>query len=205
MSEPAVPPDASTGSAAAEPRVLRLNDPQTMRALAHPLRMKILGRLRTEGPATATTLASELGAIVPLVSYHLRQLARFGIVEEAPELARNARERPWRSSHDRTSWSSADFRDTPERMAADDALMREVYRRYAEQLDRFLDETPSWSEEWLRAASSSDLTLRLSPAQLEALREAMWELVERAARTDPGDSAEHVRVILHAFPIRRLV
>jgi DNA-binding transcriptional ArsR family regulator len=190
---------------AAEPRVLRLNDPQTMRALAHPLRMKILGRLRMEGPATATTLASEVNAIVPLVSYHLRQLARFGVVEEAPELARNARERPWRSSHDRTSWSSADFRDTPERMAADDALMREVYRRYAEQLDQFLDESQSWSAEWLRAATSSDLTIRLSPEQLTELREAMWELVERYARVEPGDGAERIRVILHAFPFRGAV
>ena len=52
-----------------------------------------------------------------MASYHLRQLASHGFIEEAPELAEDGKQRWWRASHERTSWSTVEFLDTPERVA----------------------------------------------------------------------------------------
>ena len=65
----------------------RITEPREMRALAHPLRLRLIGLLRVEGPATATALADTVGESPALVSYHLRQLDAYNFVEEAPELA----------------------------------------------------------------------------------------------------------------------
>ncbi len=192
-------PDAA---APVEPRTLELDDPRAMRALAHPIRMKLLGHLRVDGPATATTLSDALDEPVPLLSYHLRQLARHGFIEEAPELARDGRERWWRSSHERTKWSTADFLDSPERMAAEGALMRSVLERYVAGIQRWREEASAWDPEWVRAATSGDLVLRLSPAQLSALKTELWALLERWSEEEPEEGAERVHVILHAFPFR---
>ena len=72
--------------------------PRKLRALAHPLRVRMIGLLRTEGPATATTLAKRLGESTGATSYHLRQLAAYGLIEEDPERHGHGRERWWRSA-----------------------------------------------------------------------------------------------------------
>jgi DNA-binding transcriptional ArsR family regulator len=69
-------------------------DLDALRLLAHPLRRRIERELR-RGPVTATTLARALGESTGLTSYHLRELAKHGFVEEVPELA-HGRERWWR-------------------------------------------------------------------------------------------------------------
>ena len=83
----------------AGPRELRLTEVGAMRAMAHPLRMRILGSLRIDGPATSAMLARRLDTDSGQTSHHLRQLARFGFVVEAPELGKGShgRERWWRA------------------------------------------------------------------------------------------------------------
>lgn len=73
-----------------------ITDPAALRALAHPLRQRILRALAEKGPATATALGAQLGQNTGATSYHLRQLAEHGFIEEAPELAKG-KERWWRS------------------------------------------------------------------------------------------------------------
>src|SRR5690242_9301861 len=73
---------------------LELTDPRAMRALAHPVRLAILGQLRRHGPATATALAPDVGATPSVTSWHLRHLARFGLVRDA-EPSGDRRERRW--------------------------------------------------------------------------------------------------------------
>ena len=68
----------------------RVHDPSVLRALAHPLRGRLLGLLRTEGPSTATRLGQQLGESSGATSYHLRQLEAYGFVGEA---RREGRER----------------------------------------------------------------------------------------------------------------
>ncbi len=72
--------------------------PQQLRALTHPVRLRMLGILRTEGPATATVLAQRLGLNTGATSYHLRQLAQHGFIDDDAERG-NGRERWWRAAH----------------------------------------------------------------------------------------------------------
>src|SRR6187401_1254603 len=90
-----------------------------LRALAHPLRQRLLGTLRLDGPATATELAVRLGTNSGATSYHLRQLADVGLVEDDPERS-TGRDRAWRAAHDMTSWHSTDYDDDPDGRAAED-------------------------------------------------------------------------------------
>ena len=85
--------------------------------LAHPLRMRLLGALRVNGPATATTLAELLGTNTGATSYHLRQLAEVGLVAEDPDRG-TGRQRWWRAAHDVTNWEPTDFDDDPDARAA---------------------------------------------------------------------------------------
>jgi DNA-binding transcriptional ArsR family regulator len=174
-----------------------------MRALTHPIRLQILGRLRADGPATATALAARLGISVPLVSYHLRQLGETGFIEEAPELARDERERPWRSSHDQTSWSTVEFLDTPERIAAQAAFTREIVRAYAQDMERFLDEAPTWPPEWVDASEMSDYLLDLTPEELRHLRAELTEVIGRYRDRGRGEGREQVHAIVNLLPRHR--
>src|ERR1700683_4857459 len=85
--------------------VSRLTDPRALRAYAHPVRLKLVSLLRTEGPLTATRAAELLGESSGTCSFHLRQLAKYGLVEEAG--GGTGREKPWRATALSTSWEAA--------------------------------------------------------------------------------------------------
>ena len=80
---------------AEEPR--RLQDPRVLRALAHPARSRILDELHASGPLRATDVARLLDVPANQASFHLRQLAKYGLIEPAPELAKDGRDRVWRT------------------------------------------------------------------------------------------------------------
>jgi DNA-binding transcriptional ArsR family regulator len=181
-------------------KVKKLDDPRTLRALAHPLRLRLLGALRSDGPATVTTLASEVDEAIPLVSYHLRQLADHGFIEQAPDLAKDRRETWWRSSHDFTSWSVTDFLDTPERLDAVGVLQREILRRHVARIEQFLEHTQNWDEEWLTASEMSDVRIKLTPSELTAMKADLWEVIERWREREPSPGAGPADLILYAFP-----
>ena len=75
-----------------------LSDPRVLRAIAHPVRTRILDELSASGPVRAADVARELGIPANQASFHLRQLAKYGLVEEAPEEARDKRDRVWRAT-----------------------------------------------------------------------------------------------------------
>src|ERR1700734_1146574 len=75
---------------------VKLTDPETMRALAHPARIALWQHLLLEGPAPATECAPVAELSPSACSYHLRQLARYGFVEQDQAAAANGRGRPWR-------------------------------------------------------------------------------------------------------------
>src|SRR5689334_9036883 len=79
---------------------MQVNTPEALRALAHPLRQKILYRLELDGHGRAADLAQALDEAANSISFHLRTLARAGLVVEAPELARDKRDRVWRNAAD---------------------------------------------------------------------------------------------------------
>ncbi|WP_353813324.1 helix-turn-helix domain-containing protein [Agromyces sp. SYSU T00266] len=181
---------------------VRLHDPGPMRAMAHPMRLRIIGLLRMEGPATVGMLAATTGESAGSVSYHMATLAKHGFVEEAPELARDRRERWWRAAHEMTSWDAVEFLDDPARHAASEALRRTVLESYHRELLAALDAEATLEPEWIASSDSSDgaahLTLeefRELAAELAAVREKWW-----ARRREPADGTRLVRWITHVFP-----
>ena len=79
----------------------RVTDPKAVAAITHPLRMRLLGELSRRGSARVVDLAAAVGEPANSVSFHLRQLARYGLIEEDPDRAENGRERWWRQTSDR--------------------------------------------------------------------------------------------------------
>jgi DNA-binding transcriptional ArsR family regulator len=189
--------------AMADERTYTLEDPEALRALAHPLRGRLLAALRMDGPATASELARRYGESSGATSYHLRMLARYGFVEDDPA-PRAGRERWWRAAHELTEWSPATFLDAePGEGEAARQFMRRVVADYARWQARWIDELESWDSEWRDASELSDLGLRLTPAQLKALREELLATIFRYRDAGPaGDGAERVMVLVQAFPQR---
>jgi DNA-binding transcriptional ArsR family regulator len=186
----------------ARPDTLYVSDVATLKAVAHPLRVRLLGALRVDGPATASQLARRFGESSGSTSYHLRQLARFGYVEEDPEQP-NARDRRWRAAHRYTSWSDADLAADPEGAEAS-RWMRERQRSFAARnAQAFEDARPSWSQEWLRAAGQHDVIVRLTPESLARLGQQITLLAEEYAEHDAtAPDAEQVALYFAGFPIR---
>ena len=174
-------------------------DATTLRGLAHPLRVRILGLLREHGPATATTLAQRLGQSTGATSYHLRILATYGFVVDDPE--RNVgRERWWKAAHKSTTLDINPAVAPPET----EGYLRAVAAQYADRVERFLDEMASLPPAWGDACTISDVPLRLTPQEAAALHEEMFALLGRYRRDDRDarrpDGTERVVVQFQILP-----
>src|SRR6188768_2154792 len=143
-------------------------DGKQIRVLAHPLRARLLARLRLDGPATATKLAESLGTNTGATSYHLRQLADVGLVEEDEEAGRG-RERWWRAAHDMSSWQRDTFAGDPDATAAADWLDSFALQRFTARAEAWQQARPHAPAAWRTAAGFSDYILTLGSAQLDAL------------------------------------
>jgi DNA-binding transcriptional ArsR family regulator len=185
----------------------RVDNLATLRALTHPLRTRLLGALRADGPATASELGRRFDESSGATSYHLRQLARYGFVvgdDEQP----SRREKRWRAAHELSSWDVADFMDDPASRSALRVLDRERIRWMVDRLQEWYAERPDWPREWVSAAQDSDITIRLRPDDLAELSRELWDVVARhAEQQQPDDDvgAERVVVYLHAFPTKDVV
>jgi predicted ArsR family transcriptional regulator len=198
----------------AKPMRVKHLDPQSVRALAHPLRVRLLGSLRFDGPGTASILGERLGESSGATSYHLRVLADHGFIEEDTSRGRG-RERWWRSAHDATSWRPEQFRGDPDAEAAEQWLSGFVARQGMEWLDGWLERRPSADPAWVNASAESDYRLQMTPRELRAMVDELHAVIRRhdqaaedsraAAPAGTGDAdgepeARGVRVLLYAFP-----
>lgn len=185
------------------PRSVKRLDGPSLKALAHPLRARLVGSLRDQGPATATQLAHRLGENSGATSYHLRVLAQHGFVEDDPDTPGAGRERFWRASHTGTSWRSAQFQDEPDEREADAWLFGFHTRQTIEWLDDWEQRRDKIEPAWLDALDQSDYRLRATPARMRALSAELHEVVQRhlaeadAEADAPG--AEECRMVLWAF------
>jgi predicted ArsR family transcriptional regulator len=176
-----------------------VDDPAALHALAHPLRLQLLERLTVSGPATATALARSLGQNTGATSYHLRQLERFGFVEEDTDRG-HGRERWWRYVPGDVRFAPSASPSTELRAAADELL-----RHQLAQAERTLAEylrTRDRHRDWDAAAMFSHSTMHLTKAELAEFGEALVELVSRYWRPPearPAD-ARPVAAQLYAFP-----
>ena len=154
--------------------VTRLTDPRALRAYAHPVRMALVGLLRTEGPLTATRAAELLGESSGTASFHLRQLAKYGLVEEAG--GGTGREKPWRATTTSTAWDPAP--GTPEMAAATGLLQTVIAEGYFGQLMRWLEASPTEPAEWQQAAMLGDRILYVTAEELADLGRRMREIAD---------------------------
>ncbi|MBN0045860.1 helix-turn-helix transcriptional regulator [Streptomyces actuosus] len=185
-------------------RKRRRLDARSLRGLAHPLRMQLLDTLRVHGPATASQLGKRLGESSGATSYHLRQLASHGFVEDAPEHGKG-RERWWRAVDQGLVFDSADFQGAgPEVRAMTEAFLHEIAGTHARELSAWLGTRDAWSDGWARASDMSDATLRLTPELAAELVHEMHALIDgyRNRVTGPDRAGtEQVRIHTHLFPI----
>jgi DNA-binding transcriptional ArsR family regulator len=187
------------------PRFFELDD-ASVQLLAHPLRLRLLALLRHEGPATATRLAERVGESSGVTSYHLRKLATAGFIEEDPNRG-TRRDRWWRSAHEATKVSPADFLGDPAAHRASVTIRREIYRWQQRLIDQWLAEEAGWDKAWVDAAGASDWLLRLTPAQTKALHEDILAVIRRYNDNEaPEDDREAERVVWfqHLIPVREL-
>ncbi|MFE1549231.1 ArsR/SmtB family transcription factor [Streptomyces sp. NPDC058718] len=185
----------------------RITDLGTLKAISHPLRMRLYRALFVARTATASQLADQVDEAVSLVSYHLRKLADHGLIEEAETQSADGRERWWQTSTYGVEIRDEDVRGTPELAAASDALGRTMNEQRTELHRRFLDERLTWSEAWRSASVSSEWLPRLTAEELAALGkelDALCEKYDKKARAAEAagetEGRENVAIHLHAFP-----
>jgi DNA-binding transcriptional ArsR family regulator len=195
----------------AVPDIQWVTDPDVLKALTHPLRRRIFRLLVQLGPATITLLAEHTGADPGQLSFHVRELAKRGFVEEVPELARDRRERWWRAKRGAWGWSSP-FSDDPAAQAVADTADRLMVTEEFERLRAYAAGKDSFGPDWVEAACASNSHFRLTPAELSELTSELIDVLRRwsdvgrvdSARPDsrPDDGRESVFLFLHAFPER---
>ncbi|MFJ4929990.1 ArsR/SmtB family transcription factor [Streptomyces sp. NPDC088736] len=178
-------------------------DAKGLRALAHPVRVQLVGLLRKYGPSTATRLAERLGVNSGTASYHLRQLGAAGFVEEDTERG-NARERWWRSVHQRTELNDPELAEREPEAAL--AYLQSVAAAYTLRTQRAVNELQTMPRTWRDTFDMSDWALRLTPEEAASLREELQAVIARyredtpEAAGDAPDGAERVAVITHLVP-----
>jgi DNA-binding transcriptional ArsR family regulator len=163
---------------------IRVTDPKALRALAHPIRLSLMAMLRSQGPLTATKAGELLGESSASTSFHLRQLAKYGLVEEAG--GGQGRERPWRAT--KLFTDVPDITEDP-KVAAASALTRGVVADYYfSSVKRWLAVREEEPEEWQRAAWFGDTMLYLTADELADLGEQFTELIDQYLDrlTDPS-------------------
>ncbi len=193
------------------PDIQWITDPDVLKALTHPLRRRIFRLLVQLGPATITVLAEHTGADPGQLSFHVRELAKRGFVEEVPELARDRRERWWRAVRGPRGWSSH-FSDDPAAQAVADTADQLMVAEEFERLHAYKAAKDSFGPDWIEAAFASDSHFRLNPAELSQLTSELVDVLRRwsdvggvdSARQDSrrDDGRESVFLFLHAFPER---
>lgn len=166
-----------------------LRDPRTLRALSHPVRLRILDHLATYGPATATELADRIGESAANCSWHLRQLAQHGFIEEAG--GGTGRQRPWRlviqSSH-----VPNPEQPEPEYVNARDALLEVLMDRELEAWQAWRTARNTEPEQWRTAGFDVNMNhIWLTAEELAAFKKELYDLVDQrlTARLDRIDPA----------------
>ena len=196
-SEEAGPPDRDVNAGQ-----LELTDPAVMRALAHPLRWAILENLLHAGTLTATQAGELLGETPANCAFHLRTLARYGLVEEAG--GGKGRERPWRRVN--RGFNLGIRHDDPQAAAAADVLDEFWTSRSLGRANTALRRKRSWPAEWLGTLGESQAITYLTPAEAEELQHQFLALLRRFRdrADDPSarpDGAMPVEYVVLSYPL----
>jgi DNA-binding transcriptional ArsR family regulator len=194
--------DTGETAPAAASATRELSDPRAMRALAHPVRLSLLDALSIRGPLTATEAGEAIGESPTTCSFHLRQLAKYGFVEEAGRGA--GRRRPWRLAHIGLHFTDvhADA-GTATAAATLDGVMRE---RHIGRMRAGMEARARQPREWQEVTGSSQFLLHVTPEELAHLDEEVTKLLthHRDRLADPASRpvrAVPVEVLLFAYRV----
>ena len=179
-----------------------LTDLKAIAAMSHPLRRRLMDILTVDGPATASMLAGRTDQAVGNISHHMRTLADCELVEEAPELARDKRERWWRLVSTSVRWSTANLPDGPATEVIENAAMRSNLDRqlgYVEQWNTADEQAKTF---WRTGPFSTSHWLRVSEAELAEFAEEVVALFDRwSERAVPADGVDRRTVFAFAHGV----
>jgi DNA-binding transcriptional ArsR family regulator len=185
----------------------RVLDAGALRALAHPLRVKIYDILSQYGPHTASSLAERLGESSGSTSYHLRALAKHYLIQEVVGRG-TGRERWWERPIGGVSFANPEAMKTPSGKAATQIVMGEFFRLRQEQLMYFIDRGLAGEDlSWEEGSMISTATARLTPSQSKELNLKIMALIDDAVDTYRNQSGEDVRPVTiraDVFPLPEL-
>lgn len=187
--------------AQSRPPIATIRDPQVLRALAHPLRGRLLGLLRLDGPSTASRLAEKVGESSGSTSYHLRQLAQYGFVAEVRGRG-NGRERWWQAEHSMTDWEPGELIEQPGGLEAHEEMQRHQIEVMGRELRSWVERGREHGREWAAVSGLSDYVLRLTPDEARQLLEEVYAVLDRWAEThlEARPGTQPVNFFTAAFP-----
>lgn len=194
-------PETPAGRPSLEPREIK--DPRELRALTHPVRLSLIEVLATEGTLTATEAGGLIGESPTTCSFHFRQLARYGFVEEAGGGA--GRNRPWRLVNLGMSFEEAG--QDAEMAIAAESLEGLLYGRMFDRFEQWRRVKLSYPDEWQSACGVNETIMYVTPAELRELIEELRSLLTRYHErlVDPSlrpPDARIVEVLAAAYPVR---
>lgn len=182
----------------------RVLDAAALRALAHPLRVKIFDILSQYGPQTASSLAQRLGESTGSTSYHLRALAKQDLIRERADQG-VGRERWWERPAGGVTMSAPGAAKTPAARAATQLVTSEFFRLRQQQLLDFHDHAiATEDDEWKDASLISTASTRLTPEQSRDLTRRIMALIDEAVdryRDQEGDDVRPVTIRADIFPL----
>jgi DNA-binding transcriptional ArsR family regulator len=188
-----------------EPQFREITDAKVLAALAHPLRRRLLDVLRVHGPATASSLAERTDQHVGNVSHHIRALAEVGLVEEAPELAKDRRERWWRLVARSLRWSGEPMSDDPAEEAIAQAVQSLTIDRHSAHVRAWFSATDEEREPWRSTAFAIETWLHLTADELGELAgqlDAVLAGWKGRQANDDGRHREPVLFFTYGIPAR---
>lgn len=174
-----------------------------MRALAHPVRLALIEVLSIEGPQTATEAAEHVGESPSSCSFHLRQLAKYGFVEETGD--GRGRRRPWRMTQLGTTYGDAS--DDAELSTAADLLSEMLQSRWLARWRRWRRTSHAFPPQWREAGGSYETVWWVTPEELRALEAEVLSLSMRwrqrlQAPSDRPAGSLPVEFVALVFPFR---
>jgi DNA-binding transcriptional ArsR family regulator len=186
-----------------QPGIRELSDARTMRALAHPVRLALIDALKLAGPLTATQAGERIGESPTTCSFHLRQLAKYGFVEEAG--GGSGRARPWRLTVGATRFTTE--QEDPETRLAAGVLERMLRERNLERYRTWLETRTSHPKAWRENALTSQSVLWMTVEELAELNEELLAVLDsrfQERKTDPAarpEGARPVELQIFSYPL----
>jgi DNA-binding transcriptional ArsR family regulator len=193
-------------AAGAVPPVREIRDARTLRALSHPVRLALIEELTLSGAMTATELGERIGETPTTCSFHLRQLAKYGFVEEAG--GGKGRARPWRMTSIGMSFGDSSSDNDPEYDIASSTLALMFRERSFERYRRWMDSKASYPRPWRNAAQNNEAVFYVTPDELEELNSEVTALLmsryfdrlEDKSKRPPGSVP--VEMLIMSWPLQ---